>query len=315
MPAHQPMINVKHQTSLFSVSAPVINSYCSPFVQSTVAHDILFDGVGVHSGLPVQLTIRPAAPYTGYVFIRTDLDNARIPAVYDAVVDTTMCTKIANKDGISIATIEHVIAALQGVGIANAEIDVSGAEVPIMDGSSCLFTEALMRVGASVQSARQRTLKILAPVRVSHSTGYAEFLPSHERRLNVTFDFGGRLTDSSYGTRFSFDLDHDNFHDLIADARTFGLFEDAIRLQQAGLAKGATLENTVVLKDNAVMNENGLRSNDEMVRHKVLDAIGDLALAGCAIVGTFSAHNPGHGLNNQLLRALFATPQSFTWIN
>ncbi len=314
MPAHLPMINVNRQTTLFSRPVPIAMP-CYSFAQSTVAHDVSFDGVGVHSGLPMRLTIRPAAPYTGYVFVRTDMGNARVPAVYDAVIDTVMCTKIANIDGVSVSTIEHVIAALQGAGITNAEIDVSGAEVPIMDGSSCLFTDGLMRVGTSIQSARQRTLKILAPVRVAHDMGYAEFLPSQERLLNITFDFGGRLTDSTYGTQFSFNLDHDNFHGLVADARTFGLFEDAVRLKQAGLAKGATLENTVVLKDNIVMNEGGLRSNDEMVRHKVLDAIGDLALAGCAIVGTFSAHNPGHGLNNQLLRALFETPQSFAWID
>ena len=308
------MINANRQTALFPM--PVIAVRHSPFVQSTLAHHVSFDGVGVHSGLPVQLIIRPAASYTGYVFIRTDLpENARIPAIYDAVVDTTMCTKIANDAGVSVSTIEHVVAALQGAGITNAEIEVSGAEVPIMDGSSCVFTKGLARVGRSIQHARQRTLKVLAPVRVENNTGFAEFLPSNERLLNVSFDFGGRLAGTTFGKQFSFDLDHDDFHELLSDARTFGLYEDAVRLQKAGFAKGASLDNTVVLKDNVVMNEGGLRSNDEMVRHKVLDAIGDLALAGCAIVGTFSAHNPGHGLNNQLLRALFSAPQSFTWLD
>lgn len=296
---------------------PVMAVNQALFVQATLAHEVTFDGVGIHSGLPVSMTIRPAAPYTGFVFIRSDIQgsDARIAAAYDCVVDTTMCTKISNASGVTVSTIEHVIAALQGMGITNAEITVSGAEVPIMDGSSCMYTAQLVRVGKSSQSARQRTLKILSPVRVSHDGGFAEFVPSNSRTFDVSFDFGGRLSDTNFGTQFNFDLDYDDFHTLLSDARTFGLYEDAIRLQQAGLAQGASLENTVVFHEKGVLNEGGLRSKDELVRHKVLDAIGDLALSGCAIVGAFRAHNPGHGLNNQLLRALFATPSTFTWID
>lgn len=302
------------QPAIFSMPAIAVNS--SSFMQATLAHEVSFEGIGMHSGLPVSMIISPAAPYTGYVFIRKDVQDkdARVPATYDAVVDTMMCTKIANQDGVTVSTIEHVIAALQGLGITNAEITVSSAEVPIMDGSSCIYTEKLAQVGRSVQSARQRTLKILAPVRVSNASGFAEFVPSHSRAFDINVDFGGRLDGAEIETHFTFDLDDDDFQ-VLSNARTYGFYEDAVKLQQAGLAKGASLDNAVVFHDKAVLNEGGLRSNDELVRHKVLDAVGDIALAGCSIVGTFHAHNPGHGLNNQLLRALFATPSAFTWVD
>ncbi|MES2607250.1 MAG: UDP-3-O-acyl-N-acetylglucosamine deacetylase [Pseudomonadota bacterium] len=303
------------QPAIFSMPVMAVNQ--SPFMQATLAHEVSFEGIGMHLGLPVSMTIRPAAPYTGFVFIRSDIQgkDARIPAVYDAVVDTMMCTKISNVYGVTISTVEHVIAALQGMGITNAEITVSSAEVPIMDGSSCIYTEQLAHVGRSVQSARQRTLKIQAPVRVSNDTGFAEFVPSHSRIFDINVDFAGRLTGSGFETRFTFDLDNDDFHVLLSDARTYGFYEDAVKLQKAGLAKGASLDNAVVFQDKIVLNEGGLRSNDELVRHKVLDAVGDIALSGCAIMGTFRAHNPGHGLNNQLLRVLFATPSAFSWVD
>lgn len=296
---------------------PLMVANQSLFMQATLAHEVAFEGIGLHSGLPVTMKIRPAAPYTGFVFVRSDDvqgKNPRVPAIYDAVIDTKMCTKISNADGVTVSTIEHVIAALQGLGITNAEILLSGAEVPIMDGSSCLYTAKLLQVGRSVQSARQRTLKILSPVRVSNDAGFAEFVPSSSRLFAVDVDFCGRLAGANVDTHFSYDLDCDDFQTL-ANARTYGFYEDAVRLQQVGLAKGASLENAIVFHDKAVMNEGGLRSSDELVRHKVLDAVGDIALAGCSIVGTFRAHNPGHGLNNQLLRALFSTPSAFVLID
>lgn len=308
----QPSIMNKVESALFSMPFKINQSI---LMQATLANEVTFDGVGLHSGFPVRMTVRPAAPYTGFVFFRTDIkdkDN-RIPACYEAVVDTMMCTKISNTSGVTVSTIEHIIAALQGMGITNAEIDISGPEVPIMDGSSCLYTQEFTRVGRSAQSARQRTLKITSTIRVEHKNGFAEFIPSHSRSFDVTFDFSGRLSGTNYPSNFLFDLDNDDFHCLLSDARTFGLYEDALRLKEAGLAKGASLENTIVLHNDVVMNEKGLRSNDEFVRHKVLDAVGDLALSGCGIIGTFRAYNPGHGLNNQLLRALFANQKAFTW--
>ena len=303
------------QPAVFTMPAKPMSQ--SPFLQSTLAHEITFNGVGLHSGLPVSMTVCPAAPYTGIVFIRSDVHdkNPRVSAAYDSVVNTMLCTQISNADGVTVSTIEHIMAALQGMGITNAEITISGAEVPIMDGSSCIYTAQLACVGRSNQTARQRTLKILSPVRVSNDIGFAEFTPSHSRVFDINVDFGGRLSGTRFETRFSFDLDDDDFHVLLSDARTYGFYEDAIKLQQAGLAKGASLDNAVVFQDKAVLNEGGLRSNDELVRHKALDAVGDIALAGCAIIGAFRAHNPGHSLNNQLLRALFATPSAFTWID
>lgn len=308
----QPNIINKMQSTPFSMPFKV-NQHT--LMQATLGHEVAFDGVGLHSGFPVHMLLRPAAPYTGFVFFRTDIKNKdnRVPAHYTAVIDTMMCTKISNTSGVTVSTIEHIIAALQGMGITNAEIYISGPEVPIMDGSSRLYTEKFTTVGCSTQSARQRALKIISTVRVEHKNGFAEFIPSHSRSFDVSFDFSGRLFGKDYPTNFTFDLDGDDFHCLLSDARTFGLYEDALRLKEAGFAKGASLENTIVLHNDVVMNEKGLRSSDELVRHKVLDAIGDLALSGCSIIGTFRAHNPGHGLNNQLLLALFANPKLFTW--
>jgi UDP-3-O-[3-hydroxymyristoyl] N-acetylglucosamine deacetylase len=275
-------------------------------MQTTLAASCVFSGVGVHRGLPVQMSVSPAPANTGYLFVRTDVaDNNEIPAVYSAVVDTRMSTTIANDAGVTVSTIEHIIAALVGANISNAIIEIDGPEVPIMDGSSIIFANAFASVGVVRQKSKQKTLVIKSPVRVESATGFVEFIPSLDRTYNVYYDFSGRFDGTPYEKGFNYNLDTDSFADLLADARTFGLYEDAVKLQSSGLAKGASLQNTVVLKDMCVMNEDGLRSNDEFVRHKVLDAIGDIGLAGCAIIGAYRAHNPGHDLNNRLLRAVF----------
>jgi UDP-3-O-[3-hydroxymyristoyl] N-acetylglucosamine deacetylase len=282
-------------------------------VQKTLAQRVSCVGVGVHSGKLASLILIPASVGTGYVFVRSDLDAPQniIPAKYDTVVDTMMCTKIANSYGVSVSTVEHVLAALVGANITNAIIEVNGPEVPIMDGSSAVFSQMIANAGIEIQGAKIPTIKILKPVKVAHEGASAEFVPGENRLISMEFDGHGRLQNLMDETEYSFDLDTDDFSDLLADARTFGFYEDAEKLWAVGLAQGASLENTVVIQGDSVMNEGGLRSEDEFIRHKILDAVGDLALAGVVIQGHFKGVNSGHALNNQLLRALFSTPNAW----
>lgn len=291
----------------------VCNAEIMQKFQSTLGGSVSCSGVGVHSGQAVSLTLSPGAPDSGYVFIRTDVaTNNKIIGRFDQVVDTRLCTKLANAAGVSISTVEHVVAALAGAHITNAVIKVSGPEIPIMDGSSAVFSDLIEQVGIQSQKASVRRLKILKPIRVTAGQAYAEFLPSEDRLITVTFDGHGRLKKLATVKELTFDWDHDDFGDFLADARTFGFYDDAQKLLAMGLAKGASLENTVVIQDgNTVMNPEGLRSRDELVRHKILDAVGDLALAGVHIEGHFRGLNSGHALNNQLLRALFNTPDAW----
>ncbi|MCX7338865.1 MAG: UDP-3-O-acyl-N-acetylglucosamine deacetylase [Alphaproteobacteria bacterium] len=283
-------------------------------LQATLKKSVSCIGVGVHSGKSSTLTLRPATVGTGYVFLRGDLPQGQntIPARFDAVSDTRMCTTLSNKQGASISTVEHVVAALAGAGITNAIIEVNGPEVPIMDGSSFVFSQMIRSTGTFSQGESAPSIKIVKPVRVGSENAFAEFVPSENRSITMTFDAGGRLPASMKQDEFTFDYDADDFSSLLCDARTFGFYEDAAKLWAAGLAKGASLNNTVVIQDDAVMNVDGLRSHDELIRHKVLDAIGDLALAGVVIHGHFRGHNSGHALNNQLLRAVFSTQGAWT---
>lgn len=277
--------------------------------QQTLAKAIRCIGVGVHSGESVAMSIKPGSVNSGYVFIRSDLaENNRIEALWNNVTETTMCTRITNSHGVSISTIEHVIAALAGSHIHNAIIEVGGPEVPIMDGSSADFVTLIQSAGIKKQNAPLKMIRVLKPIQVSHGKGTAFLLPADERRFSMEFNFAGRMADTSY---LSYYPDSDNFAECLADARTFGFFEDAQKLQAAGLAKGASLNNTIVIGEAGVMNEGGLRHDDEFVRHKILDAIGDLALAGGVLMAHFDGINSGHGLNNQLLHALFSDPTAW----
>jgi len=306
------------QTAFYgsSKTAPFFAPSQALIFQKTLAQAVTCVGVGVHSGLETSLTLYPALPGTGYVFVRSDIaaPKNKLKADYQSVVDTRMCTRISNTYGTSVSTIEHVIAALAGAGITNSLIEVSGPEVPIMDGSSLVFSEMIKEAGTKVQNSSLPTLKILRPIRVEQGNASAEFLPGLGRTISMQFVDYGRLGTLTDETVFSFDLDTDDFSELLSDARTFGFFEDAEKLWAAGLAKGASLENTIVIQNKSIMNEGGLRSEDEFIRHKVLDAVGDLALAGVAIQGTFRGINSGHTLNNQLLRAVFETPDAWCMV-
>lgn len=278
--------------------------------QKTLSKSVTFTDIGVHGGLPVTMTVKPAPIDHGFVFVRTDLPGSpAIKACWSTVSDTSMSTRISNDSGDAVNTVEHIMAALAGLGIQNALIEIDGPEVPIMDGSSVAFVSEMAKAGVYTQHARTKTLRILKPVHVSHGENSVTLLPASEPRFSMEYDMNKRLPRT---LTFSFYPDSESFAKVISPARTFGLYEDAQRLWAAGLAKGASLENTIVIGESGVMNEGGLRFDDELVRHKVLDAIGDLHLSGYRILGHFHGVNAGHALNNKLLRALFADPSAWS---
>jgi len=286
---------------------------CVPTWQNTILAPVSCTGVGVHSGKPVTLTLRPAAANSGYVFVRTDVpeDARRIPARWDTVTDTAMCTKITNAQGVSVSTVEHIIAALAGCDIHNAIIEVNGPETPIMDGSSADFVSLIRQSSSREQSHPVRWIKILKPIEVCLGNSKVAFKPDDTPKFSMQFNANGRLGNQSWS--LVYDPEHDDFEDLLSAARTFGFYEDAQHLWSQGLAQGASLDNTIVIKEGQIMNDGGLRFPDEFIRHKMLDAIGDFALAGAPILGHFIGVNSGHALNNQLLRALFADKSAWSF--
>lgn len=261
-------------------------------------------GAGLHSGRRVALTLRPAAAGTGIVFRRTDL-GIEIPAAYDRVVDTRLCTALGEGEA-RIATIEHVMAALAGCGIDDAIVEVDAPEVPIMDGSAAPFVFLIECAGIVTTAAPRATIEVLRPVRVEDASGaFAELLPSREAAFDAELEID--FPNTAIGRQvLTMRLSPRAFREDLADARTFALAEDIARLRAIGLAQGGSLANAVVVDGPLVLNPGGLRRPDEFVRHKLLDVVGDLALAGAPIRGRFRGARSGHALNNRLLRALFA---------
>ncbi|MBP2229084.1 UDP-3-O-[3-hydroxymyristoyl] N-acetylglucosamine deacetylase [Azospirillum agricola] len=273
--------------------------------QQTLKKPVTITGIGLHSGAIVTLTIAPADANSGITFIRTDLRGAAaiVPARWDAVVDTRMCTVIGNSHGTTIGTIEHLMSALAGCGIDNAVVSLDNIEVPIMDGSAAPFVAAIEQAGIAVSGAPRRVIRILKPVTVSDGVKSATFTPDETTVFSFDIDFdSAAIAQQSHAV----ELDGDVFKDEISRARTFGFLHEVEGLRKMGLARGGSLDNAVVISGDTVMNADGLRFSDEFVRHKILDAVGDLYLAGAPFVGRFHGVRSGHALNNQLLRALFA---------
>lgn len=262
-------------------------------------------GVGVHSGEQVSVTLHPAEADTGIYFNRTNLEDGRdreIPAVYRYVNATDLCTSIG-VPGASIATIEHLMATLRALDVDNCMVEVDGPEVPVMDGSAEAFVDAIDQVGIEDLDAPRRYIKVDRPIRVDMGRSVAEFLPHDGRRIEVEIDFSNPLVGRQ---SFGFDVCGDAFRKDIGRARTFGFYADVKSLWARGFALGASLENAVVIGEDKVMNPEGLRFKDEFVRHKTLDAIGDLALAGAPILGCYRSYRGGHKLNHMALEALLA---------
>lgn len=263
-------------------------------------------GIGLHSGRRVALTLRPAAAGTGILFRRVDL-GIDIPARFDRVVDTRLCTALVAEDApqARIGTVEHLMAALAGTGITDAVVELDGPEVPILDGSAAPFLFLIDCAGSVALPGAAPVLEVLRPVRVSEGEAYAELRPAAAPGLTaeMTLDYGAAAIGRQ---RLELLVTPASFRAALADARTFTLAEEVARLRAAGLAQGGSLDNAVVVDGPLVLNPGGLRRPDEFVRHKLLDVVGDLALAGAALSARFVGFRSGHALNNRLLRALFA---------
>ena len=271
--------------------------------QRTLKKSIQATGVALHSGVPVLITLNPAPKNTGIVFIRTDCNPpARIPATFDNVCDTTLCTSL-QYNGVKVATVEHLLSALAGLGIDNAFIDVNAAELPIMDGSAAPFVFLIQSAGIREQSAPKRYIRILKPIRVEDNGKYVQFLPYNGYKISFTIGFDHPVFNDKPQVA-TVDFSVTSYVKEVCRARTFGFLSDYEKLREADLAKGGSLDNAVVVDDYRVLNEDGLRFEDEFVKHKVLDAIGDLYLLGSSLIGAFEGYKSGHGLNNKLLREL-----------
>jgi UDP-3-O-[3-hydroxymyristoyl] N-acetylglucosamine deacetylase len=281
--------------------------------QTTLHDDASVTGIGVHSGLPVTLTLHPADADTGIVFLRTGLENRpdrEIRADVRAVTATEFATVLGDGSGPLCSTAEHVLAALCGLGVDNAVVEVDGPEVPIMDGSAAPFVAAIEQAGIVTLPARRRFLRVLKPVRVVKGNAMGELRPyAHGFRVEVEIDFDHPLIGHQ---AIAFDVEPDSFRREVARARTFGFMRDVAKLWSAGYALGATFENTLVVTEKRVLNPDGLRFADEFVRHKALDAIGDLTLAGHPLLGAFHSVRGGHKLNHAVLSALIADPTAWT---
>jgi len=283
--------------------------------QQTVVKTVRVDGIGLHKGTPVTLVMHPAPAGHGIVFRRVDLidslgaEKATIPARFDTVTETTMCTTIGNEFGASVATIEHLMAAIAGLAIDNLLIEIDGPEVPMMDGSSAAFVDALRKTGMKSLNAPRYAIRILKPVQVEDGLKVTALVPADEFSIDVAIDFTCKAIGQQ---RASMSLMNGQFCAELSAARTFGFRRDVDMLQSIGLALGGSLDNAIVIdEDDTIMNEEGLRYDDEFVRHKALDAVGDLALAGAPIIGRFEGSRPGHDMNNRILHALFADQDAY----
>jgi UDP-3-O-[3-hydroxymyristoyl] N-acetylglucosamine deacetylase len=264
-------------------------------------------GIGLHCGQPVTMNLRPAPPDTGIVFRRLDA-GAEIAASWRDTIESSLSTVLSNREGIQIGTIEHLMAALAGNRIDNALVELTGPEVPIMDGSAAPFVRLIERAGVVPQDAPRHALKILKPVRVAEGGSAAALLPDHGFSMSFEIDFDNPLIRRQ---DISLSLEPETFNAELAAARTFGLLDDWPRLKAAGLARGGSLDNAVVVSGDRVLNAGGLRFADEFVRHKLVDALGDLYLAGGPIIGHFQGVRSGHALTRRLLAALFADPNAW----
>jgi len=284
--------------------------------QTTLRDHTELCGVGVHSGLPVTLTLHPADADTGLRFLRTRLDGwqeREIPADMSAVTATEFATVLGDASGPLVSTAEHVLAALSGLGVDNAVVEIDGPEAPIMDGSAAPFVAAIDAVGLQILDRPRRYIKVLKPVRVAKGDACGEIRPNPRGfRVEAEIEFEHALIGRQ---ALALDIKAETFRRDIARARTFGFLRDVASLWNAGYALGASLENTLVVSDNRILNPEGPRFPDEFVRHKVLDAVGDLALAGAPLLGTYRSVRGGHKLNHALLCALMADASAWTWVD
>lgn len=278
-------------------------------LQTTLSHPHVFDGIGLHSGKPAQMRICPAPQDHGIWFYRTDMligDNA-IPARWDRVEGSALCTKLTNEAGMSVSTVEHVLAALSGCGVHNARIEIDGPEVPILDGSAIPYVLSILEQGLEYFDAPLMALRVLQEVRFGTDQGWAKLIPSNVPMMSFHINFDAAAIGIQDKT---LNMSNGSFVRELCNSRTFCNNSDVDAMRANGLALGGSLENAVVVDGSEVLTPGGLRHADEAVRHKMLDALGDLTLAGAPILGHYIGHRAGHAITNGLLRKLFTTPDA-----
>jgi UDP-3-O-[3-hydroxymyristoyl] N-acetylglucosamine deacetylase len=275
--------------------------------QRTLRNSITCEGIGLHSGKPVTIVLKAAPINAGIVFIRTDLNNARIKAVGDHTATTNHATTLS-KDGVSVKTVEHLLSAFSGLNIDNVYVEINADEVPIMDGSARPFVRLIADVGIQTQETVQPMLKVIRPIFVREGNKQVAIWPAETTSISFFIDFNHPLLQEQ---SLQYEPSEQMFLREVSDARTFGFLSDVQTLQANGLAKGASLENAVALNETSVVNEGGLRYKDEFVRHKILDLIGDLSLVGMPIIGHIVAHKSGHGLNAQMVNKILNNPHKW----
>ncbi len=281
--------------------------------QRTLKKQVSATGVGLHNGEKVTLTLLPAAIDTGIVYRRTDLPGKpEIQATPDAVSDTRMCSAL-DKNGARVATVEHLMSALAGLGVDNIIVEVSASEIPIMDGSSGPFIYLLQSAGIVEQPAAKKFIRIKKAVEVKEDDKWVRFDPYHGFKMDFTIDFAHPVFENS-GNNVKIDFADNTYVSEISRARTFGFMHEVEYLRANGLARGGSLDNAIVLDEFRVLNTDGLRYDDEFAKHKVLDAIGDLYMLGHPVLGAYTAYKSGHGLNNQLIRSLMEDQSAWEYV-
>ena len=284
--------------------------------QTTLKERVVVSGVGVHSGKPVEMILHPADANSGITFLRVDRDKKtefEIKGNYSSVIDTRLCTIVGHPEKGMVATIEHLMAAFRGYGVDNVLVEIDGDEVPVMDGSARAYIDAVDQVGLKELPYSRRYIRVLKPVRVQNGESVGELLPYEGQRFDVTIDFE---SDAIGVQHFDDEMTPDVFKRDISLARTFGFMSDVERLWAAGYALGSSLENSVVINDEQkIVNPDGLRYKDEFVRHKTLDAVGDLSLAGAPLLAHYRSFKGGHKLNFNMLEALFSDDSNWEWVD
>lgn len=280
--------------------------------QQTLAAAVTCSGVGLHSGQPATITLRPAPPDTGVVFVNRKEDaNTSLQASIEHCIPTELCTAI-NGNGFQVKTIEHVLSALAGLEVDNVYIDVTGSEIPVMDGSAAPFVRLIQAVGLISQERKQPFLKIMAPIEVSEGSKRVRIEPSSTARITYTIEYNHPLINTQ---TYSYECSPKAFETQIAEARTFGFLHEVQALWARGLGKGGTLDNTVVLSKDGIVNESGLRFLNEFVRHKILDLIGDFSLIGTSFIGHIVAERSGHALHTRLVQQILEQPEKWVLLN
>ena len=280
--------------------------------QTTISEQKSFNGIGLHSGNLINVTLKPAKENTGIIFIRTDIDKKikerSIKALYSNVSDTSLCTTIENEYGIKVSTIEHLMAAFNGTGIDNIIIELNGPEVPIMDGSSLPLIEIIENCGIESLKVKRKILKILKKIEVRVDNKYCSFVPSKEQKFSVEIDFENKAVGKQSA---STSLANYNFKNFASNARTFGFMKDVEYMRSQGLGLGGSIDNCIIVDNNEIINPEGLRHENEFSRHKLLDAVGDIYTSGYRIQGSYKGLRCGHYINNLLLHELFKSNENY----